>query len=125
MGLYFFAVGGFLLALVGLAMLVAAWELLLEREALHRLRRDRATFAASAPLPLVDGQAGIENAVRQAAMVGAAADKPGKPLPASVPAIAPRKDASWIETRPMVLNCPPAAEDVSVARRDEVDLLLG
>ncbi len=117
MGLYLIAAGGVVLALLGVAMLVAGWEFLLEREAQHRLRRDRDTFAASSPLPLAES--GSDAGARQAAWAGALAGMAG------ATGSAPRRDASWIDTRPTVLSCAPAVDDETLPRRyEEVDLPL-
>ena len=119
MSLYFIAVGGLVLALVCVAMLVAAWELLLERDAQRRLRRDRQAFAASSPLPLAEP--GAETGARRAALAGALAGMCAAPA-----AAAARRDANWIETRPMVTSRALAVDEESAARRyDKVDLPLG
>jgi hypothetical protein len=119
MSLYFIAVGGLVLVLVCLAMLVAGWELLLERDAQRRLRRDRQAFAASSPLPLAEP--GSETGARRAALAGALAVMSAAPA-----AAAARREANWIETRPMVISRAPAFDDDTAPHRyDEVDLPLG
>lgn len=114
-------IGGFVAGLVTVAMVVAGWELLREREQLDELRRDRAVFAATSPLPLAQpGSAG--STVPLARPLGAA---PAETLTAA----ATRRDPNWTETRPMVL-CTPALDDETRTRREsdrttrEPDLLL-
>jgi hypothetical protein len=102
MNLVFIALGGFVLALIGVAMLVAAWEFLQDRDAEHRLLRDRAAFAASSAMPLAGSgpEAGKHRTALSGALAGIAAMPAGRTS---------RFDANWIETRPTILNCPPSA----------------
>jgi len=106
--------GGFVAGLVFVAIIVAAWEFLRQREELEALRRDRATYAATSPLPLaLAAQAGALPLARP----------PGvEPMPTLAP---PRREPNWIETRPMVLRCAPAVDDETApARLREPDLRL-
>jgi H+/Cl- antiporter ClcA len=113
------AVGVFVAGLIGVAMIVAGWELLRQREQLDALRRDRAVYAATSPLPLAPAAGARPEAPRAA--------PPGVPPPVAAPAV--RREPHWIETRPMVL-CTPAVDDETrpPRRRDEArqepDLLL-
>ncbi|MBI5719834.1 MAG: hypothetical protein HZC37_19350 [Burkholderiales bacterium] len=120
-------VAGFLAGLVTLAALVAGWEWLRQREALEMLRRDRATFAATSPLPLAAAaapRAAGEGSRPQAVEPGAGAPVPASPPPAQrgVPPL--RREPSWIETRPMVLSYVPAVDDETIVRHREPDLRL-
>jgi hypothetical protein len=109
------AAGVGFVALVALAMLVAGWETLRHRELLDQLRRDRALYAATSPLPLMGGGSGADAAGEMRRAIAAA----------NAPSAGPsRRDASWTETRPMVLKLPPAADDNTAARRSELDLQL-
>jgi hypothetical protein len=114
-------VGGFLGGLVIVAVFVAGWEMLRQREALDLLRRDRAVFAATSPLPLAAAAGGgAGGSPARAAGVGATGAVPG-PGPAS------RREPNWIETRPMVLRHAPAPavdDETAVTRQRELDLLL-
>lgn len=93
-------VGGFLAGLVVVAVLVAAWELLRQREQLDAMRRDRIVYAATSPLPLAPASS------------TAATTPLARPLgtPPALTTPTPRRDPNWIETRPMVL-CAPALDD--------------
>lgn len=110
-------VGGFVAGLVTVAMIVAGWELLRQREQIDAMRRDRAIYAATSPLPLAPA---ARPEPPRAAPLGA---------PPTVAAPAARREPNWIETRPMVL-CTPAIDDETrqpSARREarqEPDLLL-
>lgn len=107
------AVGVCFVGLVALAMLVAGWETLRQRELLDQMRRDRALYAATSPLPLFSGGAAALGSMRRAS-TKAAAPSTG----------APQRDASWTETRPAVLNFAPAVDDNTASIRREVDLQL-
>ncbi|MCW5633326.1 MAG: hypothetical protein KIT17_08305 [Rubrivivax sp.] len=111
-------VGGVLLAVVAVAVLVAGWELLRQRELLDQLRRDRAFYAATSPQPLA----------APAREAGAPAQPPaGAPPPAAraVTTAAPaRREGEWIETRPTVLSFAPAVDDDTLVRQREPDLRL-
>jgi len=106
MNLVFIALGGFVLALISVAMLVAAWELLQDRDAEHRLLRDRAAFAASSAMPLAGS--GPDVGRRRAALAGALTGVSGASAGRTS-----RIDANWIETRPTILNCPPRAAEAA------------
>ncbi len=112
LSLVFMAAGGFLAGLLVVAALVAGWELLRQRDLLIQMRRDRALYAASSPLPL----AGTAEAGRSARALGAA------PLTGAAVAMAQR-DPKWIETRPMVLRSA-AVDDETRADQRELDLQL-
>jgi hypothetical protein len=117
--------GGFFGALVGVALLVAGWELLRQRDMLVSMRRDRAVYAASAPLPLSAAvRAGLDPAAarRRAddAPEGASGDAAAA---AGAPGAAPAKrEPNWIETRPMVISRAPAVDDNLALRQREPDL---
>lgn len=121
--------GACLVVLVAVAAVVAGWEWLRQREALELLRRDRAIYAATSPLPLaasarpakvddVRAVAGEPGGRTLALAVAGAAG--GAPLAAQ----AAHREPTWIETRPMVLSCAPATDDETVLRRREPDLRL-
>ena len=111
-------VGGFVGGLVILAIFVAGWEMLRQREALELLRRDRAVFAATSPLPLTAAaRAGAEASPALASELAAASEAPG-------PRQATRREPNWIETRPMVLRYAPAVDDETVTHQREPDLRL-
>lgn len=115
-------VGGFLAGLVVVAALVAGWEWLRQRELLDSLRRDRAVYAATSPLPLPAERrhAGSEAATSPLRRhEGAAAPAGGSASFSSTP-----RGPSWIETRPTVLSFAPALDDETAARSREPDLRL-
>ncbi|MFO1266681.1 MAG: hypothetical protein U1F67_07845 [Rubrivivax sp.] len=64
--------GAFLVFLVAVAMTVAGWEWLRQRERLDGLRRDRAHQAATSPLPLMAVPKPAERAVTNRAGAPAA-----------------------------------------------------
>ncbi|MBL8287905.1 MAG: hypothetical protein JNL85_07975 [Rubrivivax sp.] len=123
--------GVFLVVLVAVAMVVAGWEWLRQREHLDRLRRDRACQAATSPLPLPAAANLPANA--GAGRSGAAAAAAAVPLTR----VQAARREGWIETRPMVLSplraagdgAPAAVADATVATDatvavGEPDLLL-
>jgi len=113
-------VGGLLGGLVIVAVFVAGWEMLRQREALDLLRRDRAVFAATSPLPLVAASGGAGASAARASGIAATGMAPG-------PGLAARREPNWIETRPMVLRYAPAPavdDETAVTRERELDLLL-
>jgi uncharacterized membrane protein YhiD involved in acid resistance len=128
------AAGMFLVGLVAVAMLVAGWELLRQREVLERLRRDRAAYTASAPLPL-DGApsaaaAGIGSATGTAlagAATAATAAAAATAATAAAAAAPLRRESHWTETRPTVLEFAPAIDDerAQALRRRKLDLEVG
>lgn len=122
------ALGVFLVGLVAVAMLVAGWELLRQRELLDQLRRDRAVYAATSPLPLAVAlsRPSVGVGAPAASQASAASTRSTGPAvaPAGAAAVATRRDAAWTETRPMVLSFAPAADDDSVPRPRELDLTL-
>lgn len=99
--------GGFLAGLVAVAALVAGWEMIHQREQLDAMRRDRAVYAATSPLPLAPASA------------TAATTPMARPLgtPPALISPTPRRDPNWIETRPMVL-CAPAVDDETRRARE-------
>lgn len=104
--------GAFLVVLVVVAMLVAGWEWLRQREHLDSLRRDRACQAATSPLPLPAVPQAREHAGTNRAGPWAATPAAAMPLTLTQ---AGRRDANWIETRPMVLSPRRAADEVAPA----------
>ncbi|MBL8325526.1 MAG: hypothetical protein JNJ89_11280 [Rubrivivax sp.] len=121
------AVGVCLVALVAVAMLVAGWELLRQRELLDQLRRDRAVYAATSPLPLVGSRPPTEGPAGAAPAAGPPqAGTTASPAtgPAAAAAEPPRREANWTETRPMVLRFAPAADDNTAPRPRTLDLTL-
>jgi hypothetical protein len=99
--------GVFMGGLVVVAAIVAGWELLRQREQLDQIRRDRALYKASSPLPLT-GAALAKEAWAASATAG----------PAAAPMM--RRDLKWIETRPMILS--PAADDETRIGKPEREL---
>ena len=117
--------GAFLVGLVAVAMLISGWELLRQRELLEQLRRDRAAFAATSPLPLAQAGSMPANGpayARVASVAGGGADAnagaraPNASSHAAQAANATQGDPRWIETRPSVLSPAPAVEGGTVAR---------
>ena len=119
------AVGASLVGLVAVAMLVAGWELLRQRELQDQLRRDRAAFAATSPLPLMSSPAQLAGAafarLTSARPATGTEAEGGTPAPRTPPT--PR-DPHWVETKPMVLNAASAVGDEMAVRKGEVDLVL-
>jgi hypothetical protein len=119
-------VGAFLGGLVIVAIFVAGWETLRQREALEMRRRDRAVFAATSPLPLATAASGGTSAapLRAPGIVAGTTPASGQGT---------RREPNWIETRPMVLRHAPATasapapavdDETRVTRTRELDLLL-
>ena len=115
-------VGIFLGGLIALAALVAGWELLRQRELIDRMRRDRAAFAATSPLPLSPSAQGCGRPAPLAAPLDSEAAAHARAALAAA-ARAPR-DRTWVETRPTVLSFAPAADDDAPVRQLELDLIL-
>jgi hypothetical protein len=113
--------GVFLVGLVALATLVAGWELLRQRELIEMLRRDRAAFAATSPLPLA---ASTSPAPGPAFARLASSAPAGSASATGVKPVGVRRDTNWIETRPMVLSHVPAVDDELVVRARQLDLSL-
>jgi hypothetical protein len=120
--------GAFLVGLVAVAMLVSGWELLRQRELLDQLRRDRAAFAATSPLPLA--QPGSMPAsgpafARVASLASGGADaNAGALVPAASSHAAHGTNATlgdsrWIETRPSVLSPTRAVDGGPVAHEQQ------
>ncbi len=138
--------GASLVGLVAIAVVVAGWEVLRQRELLEMLRRDRAAFAATSPLPLADSTADRGGAFARltsavagdaergsgatGAGAGPTADRRSAGFAAraggSAAALAAlggvRRDTNWIETRPMVLSHVPAVDDELAVRQSEREL---
>lgn len=111
-------VGGFLSGLITVAAIVAGWEWLRQREALEMVRRDRAVYALTSPLPLgAAARTGGEatSHLRPGASAASVIPESGSPG---------RRGSNWIETRPMVLSCAPAVDDETAVHQREPDLLL-
>lgn len=115
LSLVFMVASGLLAGLLVVAALVAGWEMLRQRELLDQMRRDRAVYAATSPLPLA-GMAGLAEA-------GGSGRAPSAAAPAGPATAMSRRDPKWIETRPMVLSTA-AVDDETRAGQRELDLQL-
>lgn len=116
------AVGGLLAGLVIVAVLVAGWEWLRQREMLDSLRRDRAVYAATSPLPL-SGETRAGGSTPPASAPRPPGEGAGTASRA-VSVVPGQRGPNWIETRPMVLSFAPAVDDETAVRTREPDLRL-